>query len=133
MFNMHVGDIILATSSHTDSNYAFSAFGKTYKEILSSNTLNEIISSEAETEKIKLIKKDIETSEVFYTTSSKNEGIVEMESFSLFTNAKELGCDATTILTISDSYYEKEVLSSTEREKGVDKMILLALNSSLRI
>ena len=131
--NIHVNDIILATSSHTDSNYALSSFGRSYKDIASSKELNELVKEASKELQIKIKPKDIITSEVFYTTEINREGIVEMESFSLFTNAKELGCNATTILTISDSYYEEEMLSSEERERNLNNMIVLALNTSLKL
>ena len=58
---------------------------------------------------------------------------VEMESYSLFVNAKHLGKKATCILTISDSFITGEKLTSIEREKNLHKMIELALESTTKI
>ena len=51
-----------------------------------------------------------------------------MESFALFANAKGLGKKAACILTISDSFVTGDNTSSSEREKGLKKMIELALS-----
>ena len=56
-----------------------------------------------------------------------------MESFSLFINANKLNKKAACILTISDSLITKEKLSSKERETLFNKMILLALETTLKI
>ena len=54
---------------------------------------------------------------------------VEMEAFGLFYLAKKLGRDATCLLTVVDSKDDKRSLTSEEREKSLNKMITLALES----
>ena len=56
-----------------------------------------------------------------------------METYSLFTNSIYFNKKASALLTISDSFVTKEALSSKEREEGFNKMIELALESSLKI
>ena len=54
---------------------------------------------------------------------------VEMETFALFCNAKLLKKDATALLTVTDLFYDTKKLSSEDREKGLDKMIILSLET----
>ena len=56
-----------------------------------------------------------------------------MESFALFVNAKLLGKRASTILMVSDSFLNSNKLSSIEREQGLDNLIILALETCLKI
>ena len=89
---------------------------------------------------INLHKGRIMTSEVFdvyvdYNKFIKNfpsdkEYIAsEMEAFALFHLANSLHKEAACLLTVVDSKYDKKVVSSEEREKSLDKMIYLALES----
>lgn len=54
---------------------------------------------------------------------------VEMEAFGLFYLAKKLGKQASCLLTVVDSLYDKGSLSSEEREQSLNSMITLALDS----
>ena len=56
---------------------------------------------------------------------------VEMEAFGLFYIAKKLNRQAACLMTVVDSLYDKRSLTSEEREKSLDEMILLALDASL--
>ena len=56
---------------------------------------------------------------------------VEMEAFGLFYVAKKLNKEASCLMTVVDSLYDKRSLTSEEREKSLDDMIELALNSIL--
>ena len=79
----------------------------------------------------------IYSSDVFYN-QIKNEEYkkyncigVEMESFALFANSKLLSKNAACILTVSNIINnEKSELSAEERERSLNKMIKLALESS---
>ena len=90
---------------------------------------------------IKVNKGNIYSSDVFYEQNndfkdkvSKYSVLgVEMESFALFVNAKLLGKKASTLLMVSDSFLFENQLSSLEREQGLDNLILLALESCLKI
>ena len=48
-------------------------------------------------------------------------------------NAKLLNKRASTLLMVSDSFIFTEKLSSIEREQGLDKLITLALETSLKL
>ena len=55
---------------------------------------------------------------------------MEMESFGLFANAKRLGKNAACLLTISDTFYATEALTSDERQTSLLSMIRLALETA---
>lgn len=84
---------------------------------------------------------NIHTSDIFYR---KNPGIpevaqkyncpaVEMEAFSLFANAKHLGKNAATILTISDIIPTREEISADQRETALKPMIELSLETAIKL
>ena len=57
----------------------------------------------------------------------------EMEAFALFYVAKVLNKKAACLMSVVDSKYIKEIATPEERQKGLNNMIRLALNSSLKI
>ena len=52
-----------------------------------------------------------------------------MESFALFYLAYKFKKQASCVLTIVDSHFKKVNLSAEERQKSLDKMTILALES----
>ena len=56
-----------------------------------------------------------------------------MESFALFNNARTLNKKASCLLTVSNTFYDNQELSPKEREQHLDNMIIIALESSLKI
>ena len=56
-----------------------------------------------------------------------------MESFALFNNARVLNKKASCLLTVSNTFYDNQELSAKEREQHLDNMIIIALESSLKI
>lgn len=136
---LNVGELVLVNSSYTNSNFAYN-FDNQYENIVdSSKTINKKILREAELENLSITSRNIFCSEVFYSNdlnyATKAKGLecigVEMESFPLFYLAKKFECEASCILTVSDSFITDEVMSAEERERSLDKMITLALNSCL--
>lgn len=57
----------------------------------------------------------------------------EMEAFALFYIAHQLGKKASCLLTVVDSYYTKQESTSEEREKSLNNMIILALESAIKL
>ena len=53
----------------------------------------------------------------------------EMEAFALFYMAKRFNKQASCLATIVDSKFEENEVSSTDREKSLDNMIILALEA----
>ena len=56
---------------------------------------------------------------------------VEMEAFGLFYVAKKLGKEASCLMTCVDSLFDKRSLTSEDREKSLNNMIEMALDSIL--
>ena len=54
-----------------------------------------------------------------------------MEAFGLFYIAKKLGREASCLMTVVDSFYDKRSLSSEERERSLNQMIELALDTAV--
>ncbi len=137
-------DIILATSS-----YSLSSFAKLYdefdgNELESSYKLNKKIEEVSNNLNINIKKGRIITSDVFdpycdsedkyksHYPSDLDSLASEMESFALFYMAKKFNKNATCLLTITDSKYEDNKLTADEREKSLDEMIILALETAIK-
>lgn len=139
--NLKIKDIVLVDNSVTNSNYGRFLCNYNNINIESNKELNNVIEVTSNNLGIKINKGNIYTSDVFYEQNndfkdkvSKYSVLgVEMESFALFMNAKLLGKRASTLLMVSDSFLFPEQLSSLEREQGLDNLITLALESSLKI
>jgi len=55
-----------------------------------------------------------------------------MESFALFYTAKYLNRKAACLLTVVDSHYKNQAITAEEREKSLNNMIVLSLESALK-
>ena len=138
--DLKIGNVVLAETSVTTSNYALIQNGDNRKEINSNMYLNNTINNVAKDNNINLFESRVLCSDVFYDNSDYKElenkynvvG-VEMETFALFHTADMLNKKATALLTISNSFATEEELTSEERERNLNEMIKLALESSLKI
>ena len=146
--DMELLDTILLEGSYTESNYAL-ALNRDRQTHLSyaSNFLNEKIEEVANEKKIDYKKGFGICSEVFdvYLSEEKFDDMVnclptnkkfiasEMEAFALFYIANMLGKKAACLLTLVDSRYKKLNISSEDREQKLDNMIILALETSLKL
>lgn len=139
--DLKLKDIVLVTNSVTNSNYGQFLCNYSNYHIEGNTELNNIIESTSNNLNIKINKGNIYSSDVFYEQNNNFKDKVqkysvlgvEMESFALFINAKLLGKRAATLLMVSDSFLFTEQLSSLEREQGLDNLITLALETSLKI
>jgi len=135
--DIQVLDIILVDKSYSDSSFAKVQNGYQEDFTTSSSSLNQKIIRTSEKLNLKLQKKDIYSSDVFYNDiespliQAHNLKIVEMESFALFHNAKILGKNASCLLTISNNFETGEETTSEMREQGFKEMMILALDSCL--
>ena len=137
--NIHVKDIILGTNAYSDSNFRYALTKSKSKKISGSNYLNQQIIKTS-----KELNIPINTSEVFdayepidhlLNKIPKNINLLacEMEAFGIYTVAKFLNKEATCLVSISDSKYEKDKdLTALERQTTLDQMIYLALNSIIK-
>lgn len=133
-------DLVIASSSYSESTFAYCFSGNSNKTMYPSEKLNNKIIETAIKNKIPYHLGKVYCSDVFdvYTDIShvlkntSNDFLAsEMESFALFHMAQICNKEAACILTIVDSKYQKESLTSIEREKSLDRMIELALESFL--
>jgi len=134
-------DVVLATSSYSRTNFPLQFDGDTKREYDSSKLLNEKIIETSKKLNKKVIPGKIITSEVFdvYVDIDKFESLFpddnflacEMEAFCLFYLAKKLGKQTTCLISVVDSKYDKKEVDSMTREKGLNDMIEVALNSVL--
>lgn len=138
-------DIILVDKTYTESNYALSFDNIDTHIVESSSYLNSIIEKTSTENNIKCFKCTTLCNECFdpYIPNIKEmlnripKDIAisgcEMEAFALFYNAKREGKHASCLLSVVDSLKTKKSLSSEERQNGLNEMIKLALESSLKI
>jgi len=134
--NLKVYDTVLITKAYSESNYAKVAFGFRGHTMNPSKALNNKLTKKAEALGIELKPAIVHSSDVFYGTNPNawkevhdkyGCGCVEMESFALFANAKQLGKKAACLLTISDSFITHEATSAEERQNKFNNMMKIAL------
>ncbi len=136
-----IRDIVLADSSYSLSDFALLFSNEDVHKTYASKELNDQIEKTAIRLGQKIHRGGIITSEIFdpyvadYDTYMKrypaDEAFLaaEMEAFALFHLAKKEGKQAACLVTISDSIYDDKTVSSEDREKALDEMIILALES----
>ena len=138
--DLKLKDIVLVDNSITNSNYG--KYLCNYPNIINGDMeLNNIILNTSKELGLNIYKGNIYSSDVFYEQNNDfkdkvakyNVLGVEMESFALFTNAKLLNKKSATLLMVSDSFIYPDKLSSLEREQGLDNLITLALETSLKL
>lgn len=132
-------DTILSTSSYTETNFSYTYSSVNVNEVNSSEYLNNIIIN-----KNKNIKRGktvcsmvfdayIDNQDEYNKRLPQNVLAVEMEAFALFYIAKLLNKEATCLLTVSDSLYDKKQISSSDRQLKLKEMIEIALEASLEV
>ncbi len=139
--DLKLKDIVLVTNSVTNSNYGKYLCNYPNININGDMELNNIILNTSKELGLNIYNGNIYSSDVFYEQNNDfkdkvakyNVLGVEMESFALFTNAKLLNKKAATLLMVSDSFIYPDKLSSLEREQGLDNLITLALETSLKL
>lgn len=140
---MNVPDLILATESYNEGNFAYSYNGDPTHFAYPSKSLNEKIMKVAEEKGKKLFLGTVMSTEQFGFYSD-NEHVLsrvpsetkviaeEMESFALFHIASSFGLESACILTVVDSKFKDTFMTIEEREKSLDDMIVLALDAGLQ-
>lgn len=137
--DVRVKDVVLSMGAYSLSYYDKLLDGKDKNIARSSFTLNEKILKTAKKINKSVIYGLTMTSDVFdvyvdYEKFRKNFPnvnflAVEMEAFGLFYLGEKFKRETACLMTIVDSKYEKKELTSEEREKSLDEMIILALES----
>ena len=137
--DLKVYDIVVADSAYSNTCYDEEAGIENIDTINSSFELNSTIIDTAALKNIKVTTGRLHTSLAFYTESkdyTKYTDLgcvaVEMEAYALLFNAKKFKKQATAIVTISDNLITHEEINSEERERKLDDMIMLALESIIK-
>lgn len=143
--DLYLLDLILVEDTYTEGNYALTMNNENLHLINGSKEINDTIENTAQKLNIKYKKGTTLCTEVFdtYMTDStklferipKDINIIgaEMEAFALFYNAKVLNKKAACILTVVDDRFHDTEATSEDREKSLNDMIELALNSAIEI
>lgn len=133
-------DVVLSTGARTKSYFSQLLDNHTTNYVEPSHILNQEIEKVAKDTHIpvkvgKTITSDVfdlyaDNEDVFKSNFPGNDYLaVEMEAFGLFYIARKLGREASCLMTVVDSLYDKRSLTSEEREQSLNQMIELALNS----
>ncbi len=134
-------DLINVDSAASESTYAKFACGIDDECIPHQGNAFEIINKTAGEMSLSTKEANIHSSDIFYRKDPGTPAIaekyncpaVEMEAFALFANAKLLGKNAATILTVSDIIPTGEQISADQREKALRQMMELALEVAVKI
>lgn len=138
-------DTILVEKSYTEGNFAMALNNENCHIANASVSLNSLIKETASEQNIKYVSTNVLCSECFdyyikdlnvllnRLPKEHNITAAEMESFALFYTAQYLNKEAACLLTVVDSHSKKQEVSSEAREKSLNDMILLALETSLEL
>lgn len=142
--DLNIFDTLLVNNSYTEGNFAYALEGANCHTIQADESLNNIIENCSKELNIPIVKGNVLCSEVFdyyvkniddlISRFPKDLNIIgaEMESFALFYTAKYLNRKAACLLTVVDSHYKNQAITAEEREKSLNNMIVLALESALK-
>ena len=138
-------DIILSENCFTEGNFALTFHNEICHIVESNNELNKIIEETAKEKQIHVVKGNTVCAEFFDVyLEDINQFLsripkdfkpigAEMEAFALFYIAKVLNKKASCLMSVVDSKYIDEVATPEQRETGLKDMILLALESALKL
>ena len=138
-------DTILVNASFTTGNFAKNMTGENTNFVEASTEINNLIEDVSKELNILIRKENIACTECFdpYLENvdlyleqlPKDKKIVgsEMESFALFYTAKQLNKKAACLLTVVDSVKKKQSLTTEERQKSLNDMIKLSLETTLKL
>ena len=138
--DVNIFDVIIADSAYTLSVYPKLLFDDDNHEFSSSKNISDTLEESARTKNIPYKRGMIITSDVFDLYADRNKYFsnypsnlnalaLEMEAAALFAIAKHLNKEAGAVLTVVDSVYTDAVVSSDDRERSLDTMIKLVLDS----
>ena len=138
--DLNLKDVILVDKAYSESTFAETFNGSKEHEISGSKITNNLLKKTAEEMNIELIEGNVHSTDVFYSDITDIDNLlnnhkcvaVEMESFALFSIAKELKKNASCILTVTDSLVKEGLLTPEERQTSLNNMILLGLEAAIR-
>ena len=136
-------DLVIADKAFTTSNFAFTYTGKESYMAYPSKDLTDKLITSANEKNLNYNLGGVFTMDFFgpyidtkpmYEKIPKDFNLMaeEMECFGLLLIANTLGKEAACILTVVDSPFYDTVVSSEEREQGMDNMIKVALDAIIK-
>ncbi len=133
-------DILNVEKAASESTYAKFAWEIEEEAISNQGDAFDKINQTASELNLNVKSTNIHSSDIFYRKNPAVPAIaekynclaVEMEAFALFANAKYLGKNAATILTVSDIIPTKEEISADQREQALRTMMELSLETALK-
>lgn len=136
---VHVGDLVLAQGACTNGNNIGNQYlgGGNYSAIADFELLKRAY-EKAEELNFTTHVGNVLSSDMFYTPledewkkwSYLQILAVEMETYALYTTASSMRKKALCILTITDSFITHKSLTTEERERGLNKMVELAIETA---
>lgn len=135
-----IGDILVGERVFTDTNFGniFKNGGET--SLICSKKLLAEIKVVAKENNIKIACDSMFSTDTFYDSNEKNRHMislgvkgVEMESASLYFNAKEAKKNAICLCTVSDEVLTNKKSSAKQRENNFQTMCILALELALKM
>lgn len=138
---LNLFDTVLVDSSYTEGNFAYAWDENKCHLASASSELNSQIETTAKNLNIPYIKGNAVCNECFdgylddiprfLNRLPKDLNLIafEMEAFALFYIANYFNKQAACLLTVVDSYFKKEETTAEQREKSLNDMIKLALES----
>ena len=134
-------DVLNVENAASESTYAKFAWGIEDELIANQGISSEKINETAKELSLETKSVNIHTSDIFYRkdpaipaiATKYNCPAVEMEAFALFANARYLGKNASTILTVSDIIPTREQISADQRERALRTMMELALETTVKL
>lgn len=143
--DLNLFDIVLSENCYSEGNYALTLNNDNSHIASSDKTLNDIIQNTAKKMNINIYKGNTvctDCFDIYMTDVNKflsrvpdgfNPVSAEMEAFALFYNAKLLSKKASCLMSVVDSKFINKVATTEERETGLNNMIKLALESTLKL
>lgn len=138
-------DIVLAENTFSESNFALTLNNEDCHIVSSSSELNDVIVNSSKECNINIhVGNTVCTDcfDVYMTDVNKfltripegfNPLSAEMEAFALFYVAKTLNKKSACLMSVVDSKYIKEIATPEERQTGLNNMIKLALEASIKM
>lgn len=136
--NFGIGDTIITNKVKTLSNISKQMFNEEIYELPIYDDINNIILETAKNMNVELKKACVTTVDVFDVyypniRNDKNIEVAEMEAFGLYAVSKLLNKKCACLLTVVDSPYTKEEIKAEDREKKLNDMIEVALETTLKL
>ncbi len=139
--NIKLKDILIGQGACTNSNWMgeYDLKGGTFSAISDYDMLSWAVDS-ARKNSFPAHIGNILSSDVFYGSNPEiwkkwqSLGVlgVEMEAYALYATAAKLHKKALAICTVSDSFCFKQILTSQERQEGLDNMVKVALDVAMK-